>query len=545
VTLAARLVLSLSIVVVLATSALGWFVHRSWRKAEENQFQSEFESAQERLSTQLQLEVSELPRLLQPLCEHSQMVDDPLLSLQTGGIPADRRHALSLLAKDTQRAYRFDEFMLFTGQGEVLGAHDASLVGSRDPSLAALPEGGARSEFVIDEGVPKVRAHCAKRDGKAVVGLLAARQVGELLERVGALHGLVLSLTPPDEPRRHLAKLELPMLAGTTVYASPQRSWLDAALASATRAILLWGAITLFGALFVGWLLARRLAIPIEQLAEQVKLALEGEPRPVSARGSREIVHFAEAFNRAISDLNALKSRLAATERLAAQREIARRVAHEIKNPLMPIRAAIETLRRLRRRGDPNFDSYFDEATTTVLSEVQRINTIVNEFTQFARLPRPNPSQFDLPKLLQTVASMYQHQSARVEVECRGEISTITADRDQLVQVLTNLVQNALDAIGEEPNAQVRLLATVTHTGVQIDVVDNGPGVPEALRENLFEPYVTGKRDGTGLGLAIARNIVTEHGGTIECVTAKGRGACFRVKLPVSGPVRVAGDLSS
>src|SRR5690606_25572946 len=108
-------------------------------------------------------------------------------------------------------------------------------------------------------------------------------------------------------------------------------------LQSATRAILLWGAITLVGALLVGWLLARRLAVPIERLAEQVQGAFEDEPRPVVARGSREVVHFAEAFNRAISDLAALKARLAATERLAAQREIARRVAHEIKNPLMPI----------------------------------------------------------------------------------------------------------------------------------------------------------------------------------------------------------------
>lgn len=544
-TLATRLVSSLSLLVVLATTALGWFVHQSWRQAEEDQFESEFQRARERLSTQLDAEVSELPRLLEPLCEHSQMVDDPLLSQQSGGIPADRRHALSLLARETQRAYRFDQFLLFTGDGEILGAHDPSLVGSRQPELAALPSGGARAELIVDAGVPKVRAHCAKREGNAMVGLLAAREVSELLERVGGLHGLVLALSPPSAQTRHVARLELPKLLGAPIYASPQRSWLDAALAGATRAILLWGGVTLVGALLVGWGFARRLAVPMEQLAERVQHALEGEPHPVQARGAREIVRFAEAFNRAIEDLALSRKRLAATERVAAQREIARRVAHEIKNPLMPIRAAIETLRRLRRRGDPNFDTYFDEATATVLSEVQRITTIVNEFTQFARMPAPNPTDVALGPLLESVALLYRHAPTRVRVDVASDLPVIRADRDQLVQVLTNLVQNALDAVGEQEGGEVRLVATLEDGHATIRVIDNGPGVSPELTATLFDPYVTGKREGTGLGLAIAQNIVTEHGGSIECSAGPSAGACFRVRLPVSGPIRPSRAASS
>lgn len=538
-TLAQRLITSLSLLVLLATSALGWFVHRSWRQAEEAQFGSEFSRAQERLVSQLSSEVTELPRLLGPLCEHSQMVDDPLLSLKSGAVPPDRRHALNLLVKDTTRAYRFDEFVLFTHEGEVLGAHDAALVGSKRPELVAMQDGAAAAELVVEGGTPKVRAHCVKREGSARIGLLAARHLDEVLDRVGAYHGLRLSLEPPAGSPRHLAKVPLPLASGVVVYATPEGSWLDAALARSTRAILLWGALTLGGALLVGWLFARRLSIPIEQLAEQVQHALDGEPRPVVARGAREIVHFAAAFNRAIDDLAQLRKRLAATERLAAQREIAQRVAHEIKNPLMPIRAAMETLRRLRRRDDPNFERYFDEATSTVLSEVQRITTIVNEFTRFARMPAPNPSDVELAPLLQSLVGLHQREDVSLCLEVQEPLPVVRADRDQLVQVFTNLLQNALDAVSEGPGGAIVVSARGDDGEVEVAVTDNGPGIAPAMRETLFQPYVTGKAHGTGLGLAIAQNIVTEHGGRIECSNAPGSGARFVVTLPVSGPVTV------
>src|SRR6185436_17135880 len=150
----------------------------------------------------------------------------------------------------------------------------------------------------------------------------------------------------------------------------------------------------------------------------------------------------AEAFNQTISDLTAMRKRLAATERIAARREIARRVAHEIKNPLAPIRAAVETLRRLRSRNDPAFDEYFDEATRTVLDEVARISNIVSEFTRFARLPAPQPAPFNVEDAVRAVVQL--HGSSGAPVELRADpLPELIADKDQLVQVVTNLVQNA------------------------------------------------------------------------------------------------------
>jgi nitrogen fixation/metabolism regulation signal transduction histidine kinase len=261
-------------------------------------------------------------------------------------------------------------------------------------------------------------------------------------------------------------------------------------------------------------------------------------------------------------ELEATRRRLAATSRVAAWREVARRVAHEIKNPLAPIRAAVETLRRLRARQDPEFDAYFDQATRTVLDEVARIAGIVTEFTRFARLPPPRPEEIDLVEVAHQVVQMHQPAGdvgARIllTVEGHGPLAAsklvgaggaekkfiVRADRDQITRVLTNLVQNALDAVAPAgPKGLVELKvgsldATAERAQVSVTVSDNGPGLSPAMAPRLFEPYATSKPHGTGLGLAIAQRIAIEHDGELSHLGAHGgSGAAFRLVLPVRGP---------
>jgi len=246
-------------------------------------------------------------------------------------------------------------------------------------------------------------------------------------------------------------------------------------------------------------------------------------------------VEFANAFNRAIADLVRLRKRLAVTERIAARREIARRVAHEIKNPLAPIRAAIETLRRLRARQDPAFDEYFGEATRTVLDEVRRISNIVSEFTRFARLPPPAPAPMDLVEAARSVVKLHESQSAPVELTGDARVELV-ADKDQMVQVLTNLVQNALDAVKTTPDGRVRVDVKRDGDRARLTVSDNGPGFDPEVAARLFEPYLTTKAEGTGLGLAIVERIVVEHGGDIGLERAVSRGATLAISLPLEGP---------
>jgi nitrogen fixation/metabolism regulation signal transduction histidine kinase len=239
-----------------------------------------------------------------------------------------------------------------------------------------------------------------------------------------------------------------------------------------------------------------------------------------------------------------MRRRLAATTRVAAWREVARRVAHEVKNPLAPIRAAVETLRRLRARNDPEFDKYFDEATRTVLDEVHRISNIVTEFTRFARLPAPKPTDVDVMELARQVVRLHEAGTkAKLHVVVERVPPTVRADRDQIVQVLTNLLQNAIDAVKDQGDAgDVRVAVGTEGAGaVSVTVIDNGPGVAPEIAARLFEPYATTKRHGTGLGLAIAQRIAIEHNGELSYVPSKpGQGAAFRLVLPLDGPSPVS-----
>jgi nitrogen fixation/metabolism regulation signal transduction histidine kinase len=221
-------------------------------------------------------------------------------------------------------------------------------------------------------------------------------------------------------------------------------------------------------------------------------------------------------------------------------------VAHEVKNPLAPIRAAVETLRRLRARQDPEFDAYFDEATRTVLDEVHRISNIVTEFTRFARLPAPHPQELDLMELSRQIVKLHEAGTkAKVSVVVERVPPIVRADRDQIVQVLTNLVQNAIDAVrdkGEQGEVRVVLGAEGTQAA-RLTVSDNGSGIAPEIAPRLFEPYATTKREGTGLGLAIAQRIALEHQGELSMVAPTGGiGAAFRLVLPVEGPPQVAGE---
>jgi nitrogen fixation/metabolism regulation signal transduction histidine kinase len=300
------------------------------------------------------------------------------------------------------------------------------------------------------------------------------------------------------------------------------------------------GVGTLLAALILSLVLSRSLTRPLSELAREAGAVVHGEPKPVIARGSRELVAFADAFNRAIADLAGLRKRLAATERIAARREIARRVAHEIKNPLAPIRAAVETLRRLRSRQDPAFDGYFDEATRTVLDEVARITNIVGEFTRFARLPPPNPGPVDVVELLRSVVNLYAANGPPIELFSEP-CPIIQADRDQLVQLVTNLVQNAQHAAGASDAGKIRVdVQPIPAEHVTITVSDNGPGLAPDMKDRLFEPYATTKTEGTGLGLAIAQRIALEHGGDLNYRDAPAGGAIFEARFPVLGPSLLA-----
>ena len=388
-----------------------------------------------------------------------------------------------------------------------------------------------------------------KKKGKGKKGAGAGAGAGASASAgagAGAGASASASAAPPskaaDESRKAGATCRLEDGAGAVLEFDVLRSTkaLDENLHDVDRTVGLYAAISAFVAFIVAIFLARSLGRPLSVLATEAGKVAAGEARPLKARGSGEVTELATAFDRMIQDLAVTRRRLAAASRVAAWREVARRVAHEVKNPLAPIRAAVETLRRLRARDDPRFDDYFDEATRTVLDEVHRIANIVTEFTRFARLPQPRPQDVDVEEVAKHVVQVHKAAAGDVPLAFTAQrrAPTIRADRDQVIQILTNLVQNALEAVKDVPGGAVSVSTDTDGHYATFAVADNGPGIAPEIAGRLFEPYATTKSSGTGLGLAIAQRIALEHNGELSYVgpSANGKGAVFRLLLPVEGP---------
>jgi two-component system nitrogen regulation sensor histidine kinase NtrY len=233
------------------------------------------------------------------------------------------------------------------------------------------------------------------------------------------------------------------------------------------------------------------------------------------------------------------------TQRVAAWRDVARRLAHEIKNPLTPIQLCAERIRRHFMSAPPPLRDLVDECTTTITGEVESLKALVDEFAQFARMPAPRTVPSDLNALLGDTLALYNGLFQEIQIERRfaEELPQVRVDIEQLRRVVINLVDNAVEALGGSAAAArpgmtpPAIVVETRHDRVngvaRIIVADNGPGISPEDREKLFMPYYSTKRRGSGLGLAIVRRIVAEHGGSIEVHPNTPRGTVFTIELPV------------
>ena len=221
-------------------------------------------------------------------------------------------------------------------------------------------------------------------------------------------------------------------------------------------------------------------------------------------------------------------------QKVAAWREVARRLAHEIKNPLTPIQLCAERLRRHFSSAPPQTRELVDECTATIVGEVESLKGLVDEFSQFARMPAPRAQPTDLRGLLTDVLALYQgiFQTVDIQLRCPDGLPRISVDSEQIRRVLINLIDNAIEAMDQQGSIEIGAEHAVAEHLVRITVADNGPGIPLAEREKLFLPYYSTKRRGSGLGLAIVRRIVAEHGGSIEVTDNAPHGTRFVIELP-------------
>jgi signal transduction histidine kinase len=348
------------------------------------------------------------------------------------------------------------------------------------------------------------------------------------------------SFDPDDDDvsdRLHLAAIDL----GTHhLWVGLDRSSILRVRAGILRRAVAVGLASIAFAMLLGTVLATRLTRPIEELAQAAGTLASGDLKTrvrADGEGRGEVHHLVAAFNQMAADLEKNQTKLLQAERVAAWQEIARGLAHELKNPLTPILGAMDVVRKARKLDRPDFDAILEEQATAVVEEVMRLKELSDAFARFARLPDRKPEPLKMNDLVDHAAALYGNDEGVTIVRVYdAALPIIEADKTQVGTVVTNLVKNAVEAMDRKGT----LSLTLRHVNgvndvVELVVEDSGPGIAPEIADRLFTPYVTTKGSrGTGLGLALAHRIVAEHGGTIEAArSTKHGGAAFTVRLPV------------
>ena len=322
-------------------------------------------------------------------------------------------------------------------------------------------------------------------------------------------------------------------LLGVLLIGSSRRELVE--LEASLRSTGIWVAAggILMGVMLAWWATAR-ITRPERLLARSAGKVAAGEwGTTVEVTSADEIGKLALAFNRMTHELVEQRQRLMQAERVAAWRELARRLAHELKNPLFPLQITVENMQRARESYPQQFDEVFREGTQTLLAELSNLKQIIGRFSDFAKMPAPEMQPVDFNKLVSETMRLFEgqlvqaHVAAKIELDPR--LAMVPADPEQMTRVLRNLVLNAIDAMPQGGTLTVRTMSL--GGGVRLEVADTGQGLTPEECDRLFTPYYTTKTHGTGLGLAIVQSVVSDHNGHIAVESQPGKGAKFRIDL--------------
>jgi len=308
----------------------------------------------------------------------------------------------------------------------------------------------------------------------------------------------------------------------------------DQTVAALRATSVLLGLVSVGIAIVLGVFWSLQVSRPVERLARFSQKIARGEwEEPLTLRSVGELQTLVSALDRMRGDLKAYRERLVASERQAAWSQMARHLAHELRNPLTPIAVSVADLKRSYEQKRPDFPQILDQAVRTIDEEIQALKHLLHEFSEFGRFPSPQLVPCRLSELVTDLETLYGRDVAegRLSVAPVDADLTFQADRAQLRQALVNLIKNGLEAV--DGKGRVDLAARLEDATLEISVSDTGPGLSPEQQAQLFVPNVTTKPHGSGLGLTIVERIVSDHGGTVAVDSTVGRGTTFRIRLPI------------
>jgi signal transduction histidine kinase len=282
--------------------------------------------------------------------------------------------------------------------------------------------------------------------------------------------------------------------------------------------------------------ISNRITEPLRFIRESLKnLKLDEANRTIEWESNDEIGELVDEYNRTINELVTSAELLAKSERESAWREMAKQVAHEIKNPLTPMKLSIQMLQRSKNDGVEDLGERIDKVAKTLVEQIDTLSNIATEFSSFAQMPKSVVEDVNLAEVLRNVSELHQNSGVTISLNLKNiEDAFVKADKEQMLRVFTNLIKNAIQAMDEQVDGVVQISLTQENSAWIVEIKDNGVGIPDDLKGKIFVPNFTTKSSGMGLGLAMVKNIIESANGEISFVSEIGKGTTFFVSLPLT-----------
>jgi nitrogen fixation/metabolism regulation signal transduction histidine kinase len=282
-------------------------------------------------------------------------------------------------------------------------------------------------------------------------------------------------------------------------------------------------------------LVSRFITRPLQLIRDKLRdIGLGKSNEKIEWTRKDEIGNLVEEYNRMIDELARSAEMLARSERESAWREMAKQVAHEIKNPLTPMKLSVQHLQKAWDEKAPDWEKRLAIFTRTIVEQIDSLSEIASEFSDFAKMPAANIEKIELTGIIKSAAELYHHHNnIQIVITHLDQEYYVLADKRQLLRVFNNLIQNAVQAIGKKDDGLIRIQLSMENDVYVIGISDNGAGITDEQASKIFSPSFTTKSSGMGLGLAMVKSILTNIGGTVTFESTPGEGATFSVKIPV------------